>query len=98
MTRVVVSALAAADLSQIRSDLAREAGLGIAQKYNHLFDRLAVYPELGPARPMLKLGLRIGIVQQYVVAYCHRTGQTIVGIVRVEYGDCCITQKLVRTG
>ena len=100
MARVVVSAVAAADLSQILTDLAREAGHRVAEKYNDRFDRLylrlAEFPELGPGRPKLGPGLRIGIVPPYLVAYRYRAGDSVVGIVRVVHGHRRITRKLIR--
>jgi plasmid stabilization system protein ParE len=66
MARVVITASADADSAAILGEIKSKAGEPTAIKYRTLFkqlyDRLADYPESGPARTVLGTNVRIGIV------------------------------------
>ncbi len=91
MTRVVVASIADDDTAEILSYLAVQAGPRIAVRYARMFEglyeRLAIYPDSGPARPALGPNVRIGIVLPYIVIYEHHPGEGLVTILRIVHGS-----------
>jgi plasmid stabilization system protein ParE len=70
MARVVVTELADEDVAAILGRIAREAGHGVATKYNFLieglYSRIAEYPEGFQSRPKLGPHIRVGIIYPYL--------------------------------
>ena len=99
MARVLVTKLADEDMAAVLSSIAREAGHGVAAKYNSLIERLysriADFPEGFPARPKLGPHIRVGIVYPYLVIYHHVRGEDVARIVRVVDGRRRITHRLL---
>ena len=99
MVRVVITAPADADASEILAKIAREAGYSVAVKFNSrfesLYDRLGDHPYSYPLRPKLGPHIRVGFVLPYVVIYRHVDGEDVVSVLRVIYravvlpANCC---------
>ncbi len=98
MTRLVVTADAERDASEIISFLAREAGPAVAAEYVRRFtstlERLASLPETGAPRPSLGPNARIGIVSPYILIYDFVRDELI--LLRILHGRRNITQDLLR--
>ncbi len=100
MARVEFSSLALADIAGILSDLNRNAGFPVVEKYRRNFDRLVLtnlsrFPEMCEARPQLGAHIRVGVVYPYLVVYRYRPQDDVVGVVRVLHGRRKITRALV---
>ena len=99
MLHVVISDLAKADTLEILRRLAEVAGYAVAEKYadrfDRLYDRLAVNPEIYQARRRLGPGVRIAVVFPYLVAYRYRRGGATLSIVRVVHGRRRLTRSLL---
>lgn len=99
-TRVVVTALADADIAGILAEIAREAGLRTAEKYNRrfesFFDRIAAHPEICPSRPGLGANVRVGVVFPYLVVYRRREGEDVLSVIRILHGRRDITRDLLQ--
>ncbi|HEY5225999.1 MAG TPA: type II toxin-antitoxin system RelE/ParE family toxin [Methylovirgula sp.] len=100
MVRIVVTALADADVADILADLNSEAGSVTAERFNarfeRLYERLADHPDSGPLRPILGSHIRIGVVFPYIVIYRHVEGADTVSLIRVLHGRRRFTRKLLR--
>jgi toxin ParE1/3/4 len=100
MVQVVITELADADIEQIYSYIASEAGEASAEKYDRLFDdlfeRLADHPESCQTRPRLGAAIRAGIVYPYIVIYRFHPEDNTVRIFRVVHGRRKLTRKLLR--
>jgi toxin ParE1/3/4 len=98
MTRVIVSALADSDRSNIIEYLAANAGHATAGRYNAAFkatfERLADFPDSGSPRQALGPSTRIALVHPFVVIYDHV--DDTVTILRILHGKRNITRDLMR--
>ncbi len=102
MVRVDFSVLAIADLANILSELTRDAGFRVAEKYRRDFDRLilthlSVFPEMCQARPRLGAHICAGVVHPYLVVHRYNPSEPVVTIIRVLHGRRRITRVLVNT-
>jgi toxin ParE1/3/4 len=99
MVRVIVTASADADIDAIQTDLAKAAGIRVAEKYTALFerlyDRLAGHPDSGAPRPALGKDIRIGIVLPYIVIYRHGDADDALTVLRIVHGRRKISAKLI---
>lgn len=99
MTRVVITALADADMEGILAWLAGKAGNTAASRYaasfERLFERLAIHPAAGAPRPVLGASIRIGIVAPYIVIYQLIRTDNVVVILRVVHGRRKIAGSLL---
>jgi toxin ParE1/3/4 len=102
MARIAVSLLAQADTAYIGRDLARKAGVNIAEKYlaefESLYERLTRYPASGAPRPAIGSNIRICVVSPYVVIYEHDPSQDTVTIFRIVHGRRKITGEMLLVG
>ena len=102
MAQVIVSDLADTDSMRIWEDLTRDAGYGVAARYNaefeSLYERLADLPESCQSRPKLGAHVRVGVVRPYLVVYRHRKGSDKVEIIRILHGSRNITRRLLTGG
>ena len=100
MAQLVVSDVAAADLSEILTHLEAQAGLAVASRYQQdftrLYEQLARFPGSGSLRPRLGANIRIWTVSPYVVIYRLDVTEDRVTIARILHGRRNITAKLVR--
>ena len=73
MARVVVTKSADADFDELVNFLFQEAGRGVAVKYEARIDEfytcLIDNPKIGSRRRALGSGVRIGVIQPYIVIY-----------------------------
>ncbi|CAN2535269.1 Toxin+ParE3 [Methylocapsa aurea] len=99
-TRVVVTALADADVADILAEIAREAGVRIAEKYNRrfesFFERIAAHPEICPSRASLGAHVRVGVVFPYLVVYRRLEGEDLLSVIRILHGRRDITRDLLQ--
>jgi len=99
MARIIVSLLAQADTAYIGRDLARKAGISVAEKYlaefESLYERLTRYPASGAPRPAIGSNIRIGVVSPYVVIYEHDSSLDTVTIFRIVHGRRKITGEML---
>ena len=97
MARLIISPQAELDSATIIEMLKDKAGAGVATRYRrdfeHLFERLAMFPRSGARRSKLGRNLRIAVVEPYVVIYDYQ-GDT-VRIARIIDGRRNITRRLV---
>jgi len=100
MTRLVVTADAAADTDDILSYLTQEAGSQVAEKYAGQFrmtiQRLLGWPESGAPRPHVGEAVRITVVSPYVLIYEYSRGDDILVLLRILHGRRNITERLLR--
>ena len=100
MTRLVVTADAEADTSDILSYLDREAGAQVAERYAQRFratiERLLLWPEGGAPRPQLGGTTRIAVVSPYVLIYEYSRGDDTLALLRILHGRRNITDRLLR--
>jgi plasmid stabilization system protein ParE len=100
MTRLVVTADAAADTTDILIYLEREAGPVVAQAYGERFRaaamRLVDFPASGAPRPVLGDDARIVIVAPYLLIYDYIPGGDVVTLLRILHGRRNITRDLLR--
>ena len=98
MKRVVVSPLAAADEAEVLTYLSAQAGLRVAQTYRarfrDVYRLLAQQPDMGALRPALGAGVRIAIVEPYLVIYLHE--RDAVSVLRILHGRRRITAATLR--
>jgi len=99
MASVVVSPYALADQDDILRYLAREAGLPTVEKYDAAFRalllRLADFPGIGAPRPGLGDGIRIYVIDPYVVIYEGGQDSDTVIVHRVVHGHRDIKPDLI---
>lgn len=102
MAVVIATPRAASDLAGILTYLGAEAGLLVAQKYDHRFDRffdlLSDQPDCCPLRKHLGRGVRVGFVRPYLVIYHHAKRKKLVTIIRVVHSKRLVTRKTVIYG
>ena len=98
MARVIVSAVAAEDLIEILTVLEAQAGVKIANRYQHdftqVYEQLAQFPGSGAPRPELGGQTRVVVVSPYLMFYEHDTD--LVTVIRVLHGRRNITRNLIR--
>jgi toxin ParE1/3/4 len=101
MTRLVVTADAETDTSEILNYLEREANPRIAEDFGRRFrqaiERFVDLPEAGPPRPALGKDVRVAIVFPYVLIYEYVPGSDVVTLLRVLHGRRNIADELVRS-
>jgi len=99
MTRLVVTADAETDTSDILDYLEREASPRIAEDFGRRFrlaiERFVDLPETGPARPVLGSNVRIAIVYPYILIYEYVPGGDTVTLLRVLHGRRNLTNELL---
>jgi len=80
--------------------LAELAGADVAERYafelRNIYQRLTMFPAIGPSRAELGQHARIAILHPYIVVYDHVLGSETVTIVRVLDGRRNITRRSVR--
>lgn len=90
MTRVAVQAEAKGDLAVISRYLRRHAGQSVADDYRHdfkaAFRLLATHPQIGALRPILGHGVRLVVVDPYVVLHRYDFSTDTVFVLRVLHG------------
>lgn len=95
--RVVLTEEADADMAAIFFHLADEAGGGTAEKYlgafYDVYERLAVFPGLGAARPELGRAIHMCVVSPYLILY--RLSDAEVSILRLVHGRRNVTRELI---
>ena len=100
MTRIAVSPKADADIEGILERLTDLAGSTVADRYaaqlEAIYERLAMFPAIGPRRPRLGRHARIVVLAPYVVVNDYLRGQDAVRIVRILDGRRNITRRFVR--
>jgi toxin ParE1/3/4 len=100
MTRLVVTADAERDASEIILFLVREAGPAVAADYVSRFrftlERLVELPETGAPRPSLGPNVRIGIVSPYILIYDFVRGDDDLVLLRILHGRRNITRDMLR--
>jgi len=100
MTRLLVTADAEADTSDILYYVAREAGQRIAEEYGRRFyrtiERLVDLPQSGSPRPVLGPNVRIAVVSPYVLIYEYISADDTVILLRILHGHRNITGDLLR--
>ena len=100
MTRLVATAEADADASDILAYLDREAGAGVAADYGRRFrltlEGLVDMPESGAPRPALGRHARIAIVSPYLLIYDYVPDDDTVTLLRILHGRRNITHVLLR--
>jgi toxin ParE1/3/4 len=100
VARIIVTPEADADSAFIISDLAKKAGVNVADRYeadfDRVYDRLADYPESGAPRPRLGAHVRICVVSPYTIFYEHDEAADDVTIMRIAHGRRKITPKFLR--
>jgi toxin ParE1/3/4 len=100
MTRLVVTADAEADTTDILDHLEREAGRRISEQYGRRFyrtiERLVDVPQSGAPRPALEPDIRIAIVSPYVLIYEYRPSDDTLTLLRILHGRRNITGGLHR--
>lgn len=100
MISVRFSPRALSDLVEITSHLAANAGLVVAERYDHDIRRqitgLSEFPEMGTPRPGLGKRVRMLVERPYLIFYTF-DGET-AEVLRILDGRRRITRKLVRGG
>lgn len=100
MARLIVSREADADVASILDDLARRAGLAVADRYDAafetLFERLTVHPQSGVRRPQLGPDLRIALVAPFIVFYDFIELEDLVRILRVAHDRRSLSATFIR--
>ncbi len=90
MSKVAVQAEAKGDLADISRYLRRHAGSSVEDDYRHdfkaAFRRLAAHPQIGTLRPMLGQGIRLAVVDPYVILHRYDTATDTVFVLRVLHG------------
>jgi toxin ParE1/3/4 len=99
MTRLVVTADAEADTSEILTYLARKAGHRVADNYGRRFrimiERLVDMPGIGAPRPTLGPNARIAIVYPYILIYDYTPDDDTLTLLRILHGRRNVTGDLV---
>ncbi len=99
MTRFVIAAIADADRAEIIEELAAKAGAFTARKYDdrfeQLYDRLELYPQSCPLRPVLGHEIRLGVVTPFVIIYRYAEIDDTVTVLRLIDGRRDISKKLL---
>ena len=100
MTPVRVSPRAQADLVEITSCLAFEAGYAVAARYereiNSQIELLSDFPGVGTRKPNFGKGVRMLVEAPYLIYY--EPDEHGILILRILDGRRRITRKLVRKG
>jgi len=100
MAKVVVSSPANADFETIVRDLALDAGVLVAARYDMdfraLFRRIALFPESGGPRSKLGPKVRVGVAAPYVVVYEYDQTDDTVIVLRIVHGKRKLTRKMIR--
>jgi toxin ParE1/3/4 len=100
MTRLVVTAEADSDASDILDYLRREAGARVAADYGRRFgltlERLVDLPQTGAPRPALGPNARIAIVSPYLLIYDYTHDDDMLTLLRILHGRRNITRSLLR--
>lgn len=90
MTRVAVQVEAKGDLVDIFRYLGRYAGRTVADNYRQAFKAafriLAAHPQVGALRPTLGRGVRLAVVDPYVVLHRYDQAADTVSVLRVLHG------------
>jgi len=98
MARVIVLPRADADADEIFRYLSNKAGAAVADQYdarfNEVYDRLAVDPDMYAARPSLGAKIRVAVVSPYLVIYEHATPD-VVNVLRILHGNRRIGPSLL---
>ena len=101
MIEVIVSPEARDDLISIIKDIAANAGLTVADRWDRdiwlAIDGLSDFPKTGSLRPELGHAVRIKIQYPYLIVY-ENAESGIVQILRVLHGRRLITSKTIRGG
>lgn len=99
MTRLVVTADAETDTSEILDYLEREASPRIAEDFGRRFrkaiERFVDLPGAGSPRPALGEDIRIAIVFPYILIYEHALQSDTVTLLRILHGRRNITRDLL---
>ncbi len=99
MTRLVVTADAEADTSEILAYLAREAGHLVAENYGRRFrmtiERLVGMPGTGAPRPALGPNARIAVVYPYALIYDYAREDDTLTLLRILHGRRNVTRDLL---
>jgi toxin ParE1/3/4 len=100
MTRLVVTADADADTSEILDYLAHEAGRRVADDYGRRFQRtiarLTQMPATGAPRPALGPNTRVAIVYPYLLIFDYTREDDTLTLPRILNGRRNITPDLLR--
>ncbi len=96
MIKITFTDLADRDLSTIFEYLYENAGKNTAIKYrndfNNLYQRLTDFPDSGVLRQKLGEGVRMSIVEPFLVFYIHMQANKRVTILRIIHGRSNITK------
>lgn len=99
MTRLVVTANAESDTSDILDYLQQEAGSRVAEDFGRRFriaiERFVDLPETGSPRPLLGGNIRVSIVFPYILIYEYVREDDTVTLLRVLHGRRNITRRSV---
>lgn len=97
--QIALSPRAVADFKQLTENLAEAAGLSVAERYasriDDVFDLLATFPESGSPRPELGQGIRIRVIDPYIVFYAVVNSQ--VEVLRILHGKRHVTRDSLGT-
>ena len=99
MARLVVSATAHSDIRGIIDDLEERAGRRIALRFaldfDATFERLAAMPGIGSPRPALGPGVRMAMVEPYLIFYEISVSGDVL-VLRILHGHRNITTELIQ--
>ena len=102
MATVTISPRGLRDIAEIAIDLQARAGMFVARDYagriEGRIELLRDFPGGGAPRPKLGRGVRIAMVDPYVIFHRHVLGSDNVTVLRILAGRRRITRKLVREG
>jgi plasmid stabilization system protein ParE len=100
MTRLVVTADAGADTSEILEHLEQVAGPRVAEDYGRrlrsAIERIVEAPRSGAPRPVFGAHSRMVVVYPYVLIYDYAREDDTVTLLRILLGRRDITPALVR--
>ena len=100
MTRLIVSADARADVSDILDYLALNAGPRTAAAYAERFigalERIVAFPGSAPARPKLGPNAHVTIVYPYLMIYDFVVAADTATLLRVLHGRRNITEQMLK--
>lgn len=89
MTRLVVTADAEADLSEILDYLKEQASALVADDYGRKFrasiERLVEFPGIGSRRKVLGPDTRIGVVPPYILIYDYTDADDRLTLLRIVH-------------
>jgi plasmid stabilization system protein ParE len=102
MTRLVVTADAAADTSEILNHLEKVGGPRVAERYGRrlrlAIERAVYAPRSGAPRPVFGPYARMIVVYPYVLIYDYTRNDDTLTLLRILHGRRNITPTLVRGG